>query len=144
VSAPRFNTGSRIRHQSQQVSDDELKQFLNRSEELAPELAILVVDTRDDLAPLLRRLEDAMRPALIASMGEFYDPARAPEFPYVRPVQGEPSIAYGYLRTYVVNAKPLIVTQLRRCLRHYHAHVKGPRMVLRGKPLDFVKGTVKA
>lgn len=125
-------------HQKQ-VSDDELKQFLNRSEQLMPDMAILLLDTQEDLAPLLTRLEAAMRPALLASVGPV-DPSMLVDFPFVRPLQSEPSIAYGCYHTYVVNAKPSILTQLRRCLRHYHTHVKG-RMVLRGGTLDFVEGT---
>lgn len=128
----------------EQVSDDELKQFLNRSEQLMPDLTILLLDTQKDLAPLLRRLEAAMRPVLLASAGPV-DPSTPMDLPYVRPLQGElkiayGNIAYGYHHTYVVNAKPSILTQLCRCLRHYHAHVKG-RMVLRGGTLDFVAGT---
>ena len=53
------------------VSDGELKNFLQRGVELVPELAILMVDTDDDLeqAGLIGRLFEIMLPAVRLANG---------------------------------------------------------------------------
>jgi hypothetical protein len=52
-------------------------------------------------------------------------------------------VYFGWPGVHVVNSKPSIVTQLRRCLQHYHAKVKGSGF-WNGRPsgLNFVTGAV--
>jgi hypothetical protein len=118
------------------LSESELRHFLQRSVELAPDLAILLIDTTDDLTPLLDRLTEIMVPVVRRSSG-IGDESWRPDRNFVRPVEGYPGVNHGYFRIYLTHSDPSIVTQLRRCLLHYHARVKGHSM-WGGPPVDFV------
>jgi hypothetical protein len=122
-----------------QVDESQLRNFLQRTVELAPDLAILLVDTDTRLAGLLDRLTGAMLPVMrkASSVGDDWQPDR----PFIRPQKDYPGISFGFQRIYVTGAKPSIVTQLRRCLQHYHAHVKGAAF-LPGPSMNFVTGEV--
>jgi hypothetical protein len=118
--------------EASQVTDSELKHFLQRGVDLAPELAILLVDTDDDLeeAGLMGRLFKVMLPA------------GRPDKPFIAPQRGYPGVSFGYFRFYVTNSEPSIKTQLSRCLRHYNTAVKG-RAFLGGEPVNFVTGDLE-
>lgn len=107
-----------------QVRDNELRHFLQRGLELAPDIAVLLIDTSDDLTPLLDRLLEVMLPVMRSASG-ISDPAWRPERPFIEPQEGYAGVSFGFSRTYVTNSHPSVLTQMRRCLRHYHAHVKG-------------------
>lgn len=127
-----------------EVSDSELKHFLQRGVELAPELAILLIDTDDDLEDtgFLERIFDLMIPTVKLASG-ITDPEWAPERRFIAPAQGFPGISFGYFRYYVTNSEPSIHTQLGKCLRHYNKMVKG-RPFLGGEPVNFVTGIIEA
>jgi hypothetical protein len=101
-----------------EINESELRHFLQRSADLAPEIAVLLVDTRDDLQPLVDRLNDIMGPAISGADG-----GTAPQPPVMNPQQG--GFYFGYGRYYVVNTEPAIARNLRRCIRYYHTRVKG-------------------
>jgi hypothetical protein len=122
------------------VSDSELLNFLQRSQELAPDMAVLLVDTTDSLADFLSRLNGLMLPLLRMASG-ISDPDWRPERPFIGSPEDYPSINFGYRGIYVINTKPSITTQLRRCLKHYHARVKGVSFYS-GSPINFVTGHV--
>ncbi len=123
-----------------EVTESQLKNFLQRTEELAPDLAVLLVDTSDDLADLRERLLQAMLPVM-RKASRIEDPNLRPDRPFIRSQEDFPGISFGYRRIYVTNSKPAILTQLRRCLQHYHIHVKGMTF-LSGPPVNFVTGYV--
>jgi hypothetical protein len=83
------------------IEADSLRQMLRRTEDLSPDLTILVVDTEDDISPVCEKF-------------------LAPPAPSVR-VLLQPDaggIHYGVFKhwpVYAVNARPSILTQLRRC-----------------------------
>jgi len=122
--------------EASQVTDSELKHFLQRGVDLAPELAILLVDTNDDLekAGLLGRLFEVMLPTVRLANVPRHD-----EKPLISPQPKYPGVSFGYFRFYVTNSEPSIQTQLSKCLRHYHASVKG-HMFVGGEPVNFVTG----
>jgi hypothetical protein len=122
-----------------EIDESQLRNFLQRSNELAPDLAILLVDTHHGLSDLLDRLTAAMVPAMrkAGRAGEDWQPER----PFIRPQLEYPGVAFGFSRIYVTNSKPSMLTQLRRCLQHYHARVKGT-MFFSGPPINFVTGKV--
>jgi hypothetical protein len=107
-----------------EVSESELRQFLQRGIELAPDLAILLIDTEDDLADLISRLFDLMLPTVRANNGIADPEWRHDEKPFIAPQARYPGIIFGYRRFYVTNLEPSIRSQLSKCLRHYHSEVK--------------------
>lgn len=126
-----------------EVGNSELKHFLQRGVDLSPELAILLIDTGNDLekAGLLGRLFEVMvAPVRLAS--GITDRGWRPEKPFIAPQPGYPGVNFGYFRFYVTNSKPTIKTQLSRCLRHYNTAVKG-RAFVGGEPVNFVTGELE-
>lgn len=126
-----------------EVSNSDLKHFLQRGVDLSPELAILLVDTDDDLeqAGLLRRLFEVMLPTVRLASG-ITDPQWCPDKRFIARQPLFPGVSFGYFRFYVTNSEPSIKTQLSRCLRHYNTAVKG-RAFLGGEPINFVTGELE-
>jgi hypothetical protein len=87
------------------ISDHELRRFLQRGEELSHELAVLLIDTSDDLSVLLDRMTRAMAPAIDAVSG-IKDLSALPAKPYIRPQLSAPGINWGMRRFYVVGSRP--------------------------------------
>ena len=108
--------------------------------DLAPELAILLIDTEDDLGKtgLLERLYEVMLPTVRLASG-IQDPEWRRERPFIAPQAGYPGVSFGYFRFYITNSKPSIKRQLERCLGHYNKNVKG-QTFLGGEPVNFVTG----
>lgn len=91
------------------ISNNELKHFLQRGVELVPDLAILLVDTDDDLeeAGLLDRLFEVMLPTARSSSGiddpEWRNNGRL----FIAPQPSFPGVSFGYYRNYVTNSLTL-------------------------------------
>ena len=127
-----------------EVSHSELKHFLQRGEDLAPELAVLLIDTEDDLGKtgLLGRLMEVMLPTVRLASG-IQEAGWRPERPFIAPQPGHPGVSFGYRRFYVTNSKPSIKRQLQRCLGHYNKYVKG-QTFWGGEPVNFITGELEA
>jgi hypothetical protein len=103
------------------ISDGQLRRFLQRSSELAPDIALLLLDTDDGLEEFVNRLVGLSRftvpnwPKLTPLPGSPIGLAPQPDFP---------GVFFGSPRTYVTNSEPSIITQLQRCLQHYHRRVR--------------------
>lgn len=123
----------------EQIDERELLNFLQRATELAPDLAILLIDTDTKITSTLDRLNEAMLPVMRKASHVNED--WRPDKPFIHSWTDYPSIAYGYRNIYMTGAKPTIITQLRRCLQHYYAHVKGTTFLV-GPPVNFVTGEV--
>jgi len=103
------------------VEENELRQFLLRAADLAPDICVLLIDTADrrGLSDLVARLVQCSR-------------FTVPGWPKLTPLPGSPlgiaelapGLFFGSPRTFVTGSKPSILTQLRRCLQHYHTRVK--------------------
>jgi hypothetical protein len=122
------------------VSESELRHFLQRAEELAPEVALLLVDTSTKMDALIERLFELMLPPLRKSSG-IGDPTWRPDKPFIRPVPDYPGISFGMRRIYVSKSEPSIRTQMQRAVRHYHAHVKGASF-FGGPAINWITGEV--
>ncbi len=121
------------------ISDGEIANFLERGEELAPDLAILLVDTRDDLADLQARFFEVMAVAVGKASGHPEESWRSVT-PWIRLRAEYPGVSFGYRRFYVTNSHPSILTQLRRCLQHYYARVKGAMFLGGPGDVNFITG----
>lgn len=122
------------------ISDGEIANFLERGEELAPDLAIFLVDTRDDLADLRTRFFEIMTIAIGKAYGWAEESARSIP-PWIRPQAEYPGVSFGYRRFYVTNSHPSILRQLQRCLQHYYARIKGAAIVGVPGEVNFITGT---
>lgn len=98
------------------ISEAEIREFLQRSVELAPDLAILLIDTEDDLTQFVnRRINSVIRQEhCIEDDSDQWITER----------NDYPRVFYGPRNIYVINSRYTILAQLRRCLQHYYAHVK--------------------
>lgn len=124
------------------VSEDELRQFLQRSQNLAPDLAILLIDTQDDLTELLERIEMIILPPLRKASGldESYRPPRP--IIHSQASLNFPSVNFGMKRHYVVNSKPSILSQIRRCLQHHNHSMIKDAMLTSAEPINWITGEV--
>ncbi len=106
-----------------EIGETELKHFLQRVEELQPEMAVLLVDTDGDIADVLIRLQAVVDPLTPAASG-ITDLEWRRQEPLFQPQPRHPTVNFGYARIYIVNTKKPIIQQLRSCLRLYHTRVK--------------------
>jgi hypothetical protein len=119
--------------QPSEISESELRNFLQRDQELVPDLSVLLVDT-DETAGVTA-LVDRMNSFVMPLVGAL---ASQPTFG----AQADfPGLSYGWKHVYVTGSTPSILTQLRRALQHYHAHVKG-HSFWEGPTINFVTGKV--
>lgn len=123
-----------------QIRPEALARFLERAKELAPEIALLLVDTDVDLAftPLLEGLETILTEAERIGMrrAETWSPPTL----YFQKLPRHRSIYWSRhwnYATYVSNSQPKILTQLRRSIRHYHSELRG-FSILKPPTLDFI------
>ncbi|MCH8801188.1 MAG: hypothetical protein IH963_09795 [Chloroflexi bacterium] len=128
----------------EEIKDTEIKHFLQRGVELAPDLAILLVDTDDDLedSGFLHKIYGIMLPTISPGDEARVPVSRDTNELFIEPQRGYSGISWGYRRFYVTNSKPSIETQLRKCLRHFNARVKHT-MFASGPPLNFVTGEIE-
>lgn len=119
------------------ISSKEIVKFLERGQWLAPELAVMLVDTEDDLetVELIDRFEGILRDAMIRRRGS-NRPLRARRF--FAPTEVHPGAYFGHERFYITNSRPTILEALRVCIRHYHAQVRDYAR-MRCEPLVFTK-----
>jgi hypothetical protein len=106
------------------VSDGEIRHFLQRCQELGPEVAILLVDTDSSLQPLLDRVQDILLPLERLASG-IRDEDWRPDHPFIAPIP-HPDYAglhFGLHRVFITGSEPSITTQLRKCLRYYSSWV---------------------
>lgn len=138
----------------------ELGHFLHRAQWLAPDVAVLLVDTQDSLDDLVLRLNEVFSLARARADGNLAadivcdqcgnGPTRginqqtplcsrceAKLNPTIQLQTEFGGIYFGFARIYVTGSHPSVETQLRRCLHHHYSRVRG-RAVLAGDPYDFL------
>lgn len=116
-----------------------LRQFLQRTQEFAPDLGILLVDTEseEELSRVVKRLNRIIcgtyrklnnNPILDTSWATLSPPPEFPGIYYV--LTGR--------RIYVTHARPSILHQLPLCLRHYYRRAQHQSMFDGEMPVDFI------
>jgi hypothetical protein len=120
------------------VSDRQLKSFLQRCQDLAPEIAVLLLDTEDPLDKPLKQLENILTVIMRKGLAE---PNWKPEKPFFRAPARFIGIHFGWRRIFVTNAKPNVVHNLRLCLKFYWTWLKFQSFL--GDPqYDYATGEV--
>lgn len=124
-----------------EIGAEELRAFLQRHQELSPDLTILLVDTDSSVQSIAEKLTDVVTPVLRKLDGQ--PSAWRPSEPVLKPSQTFRTVFYGWPGISLINTRPSITTQLRRCLQHYHAKVKGTAF-FDGRPshVNFVTGSI--
>jgi hypothetical protein len=120
------------------VTKGQLRSFLQRSQDIAPEIAILLLDTEDPLDKLLEQLENIL--TTIERKGR-KEPNWKPAKPFFREPAEFAGIHFGCRRILITNAKPNVVHNLRLCLRFYWTWLKF-QAFLGGPQYDYVKENV--
>ena len=116
------------------ITDSEIRHFLQRDQELDPDMSIFLVDSRDDLSGLVSRFEDVITPAVIED-AHSSDPSYHHEIHQLPDFGG---IYHTLRRIFIINSKPSILTSLRRCLNYYFAIVTHSTYLSRSKRMDFL------
>jgi hypothetical protein len=106
------------------ISDDEIRCFFQRCQELGPEVAILLVDTDSPLNPFLDRVQELLVPVQRLASG-IRDEGWVPDHPFIAPIPGlaYAGLHFGLHRVFITGSEPSIATQLRKCLRYYSSWV---------------------
>lgn len=117
------------------IEESEVREFFQRTVELSPDLAIFLVDTSDELTPLI---DGVMNPILRGALG-ITEPGRR----VIQSLPDYPRVSSGFQRIYVTNSSKTILTQVRRCLQHYYAHVKGVARYGIGPHVNFTAASVR-
>lgn len=117
----------------EEISDSEVRNFLQRSQDLAPELAVMLTDTDSDLGALLDKFNTILI-SIHRISGDIKDPTWKPEKPPVSKVAGYRNIYFALQRIFLTDSQPKILHALQDCLRYYHTYIKfasflaGPRV----------------
>ncbi|MBA7659231.1 hypothetical protein ES703_67205 [subsurface metagenome] len=114
------------------IDDSEVRNFLQRSQDLAPELSVMLVDTDSELDALIDKFNTILLSARRISMG-ITDRNWQPKKPFIARVAGYSNICFGLQRIFLTHSQPSIFRNLQDCLRYYHTYIKfasfwgGPR-----------------
>ena len=106
----------------QDISEKEIRNFLQRDQNLEPNMSIFLVDTRDNLASLVQDFERIITP-------KKYDIRQLPDFG---------GIYYLLRRIFIINSEPSILAKLRHCLRYFFGEVPYITYFSRNERLDFL------
>lgn len=120
------------------VSDRQLRSFLQRSQDLAPEIAVLLLDTEAPLDELLEQLENILT---AIERKERAEPSWKPAKPFFRESARFAGVHFGCRRIFVTNAEPSVVRNLRLCLQFYWTWLKF-QSFLSGPQYNYVTGEV--
>lgn len=116
------------------ISNSEIRHFLQRDQELDPDISIFLIDTRDDLSGLVARFEDIITPAVVED-AVIRDPNYHHEIHQPPDFGG---IYHTLRRIFIVNSEPSILTSLRHCLNYYFAIVTHSTYLSRDKRMNFL------
>ncbi len=119
---------------SEGIDESEIRHFLQRDQDFDPDISIFLVDTRDDLSPLISAFEDVMTPTLAVDAGTT-DPNYRHKIQRLSDFGG---IYHPLRRIFIINSKPSILKNLRWCLNYYFAIVTHSTYPSRSKRMDFI------
>jgi len=106
------------------VTGSEIRNFLQRREELTPELTIMLVDTDSALNQLL----DKFRGILVPKLGDLSILEIKSNVVYIENV-----------RVMVTNNQPSIYKAILHCLRFYNRYIKNSPWATMYEPIDYIK-----
>lgn len=116
------------------IPDSEIRRFLQRDQELDPDMSIFLVDSRDDLSDLVARFEDIITPAVVEDAV-----IRDPNYRHkIYKLSDFGGIYHTLRRIFIVNSEPSILTSLRRCLNYYFAIVTHSTYLSRSNRMNFL------
>jgi hypothetical protein len=117
------------------ISESEIRNFLQRDQNFDPNMSIFLVDTRNDLDSLIKRFEDIINEADIKQR-----PNRDPNFrDKIEKPPEYPGIYFTSRRVFITNSKPSPLTQLRRCLNYYFTILPTQTYFSREGRLNYIK-----
>lgn len=107
------------------VKDREIRNFLQRREELAPELTIMLVDTDSPLNKLLDKFRNILVPTLVEELSI---------------LEIKSNVVYiENVRVMVINNQPSIYKAILHCLRVYNSYIKNSPWLTMYEPMDYIK-----
>lgn len=124
----------------EEIEDSAIRNFLQRSQDLAPELAIMLVDTDSELDALVDRFQAILLP-IQRTASNIRDLGWKPKKPFISRVVGFDKVFYGLLRVFVTYSQPSILHALQACLRYYHTYVKFVSFLV-GPRINYISGEI--
>ncbi len=124
----------------EEIEASEIRNFLQRSQDLAPELAVMLVDTDGDLRPVLDRFQASLLPIKRVRSG-VKRPEWKPDKPFIAKVAGFRNLHFGLYRVFITDSQPTILHVLQDCLRHYYTYIKFASF-LSGPRANYITGEV--
>jgi len=119
------------------ISTSDVCHFLQRDQDLDPDISIFLIDTEDDISELIARFEDVMTPTIARDSN-----IKDSNFHYrIEQLSDFGNINHFLRRVFLINSKPSILTNIRYCLNYYFAIVTHSIYASRSRRMDFVPKT---
>jgi len=125
-----------------EISEKEIRYFLQRVQDLSPEIAVMLVDTDSRLYELVRHFIEILLPIERLRSG-IKDPEWKPAKPIITKLEGFNELYFYPRQVFITNSQPSILHSIQDCLRHYYTCIKlstyfsyVPADYLNGKLMD--------
>jgi hypothetical protein len=116
------------------VTKPEIRHFLQRDREFDPDISVFLVDTKNNLSGLITAFEEVITSAMDESIS-IRDPNYRRKIQQLNNFRG---IYHPFPRMFIINSKPSILTNLRRCLKYYFDTVIHSTYPSRDKQMNFI------
>lgn len=113
------------------ITEAEIRHFLQRDQHFDPDISVFLVDTRDDLSGLVTRFEGIIT---LVEVKDGADPNRRHKIEKLADFGG---IYFTLRRIFIIHSKPSILTNLRRCLNYYFTILPHVTYFSREKRMNF-------
>ena len=106
-----------------EISNSEIKYFLQRVQDLTPEIAIMLVDTDSQLAELIHHFTEILLPIEKLRSGS-KDKDWRPAKPIIKRLAGFNELHFYSRQIFITNSQPQILHSIQDCLRYYYTHIR--------------------
>lgn len=121
-----------------EVEQNEIRQFLQRSQDLSPELAVMLVDTDSQLTELIEKFQQILI-SIERVVSEKTGPKWKPPKSLISKLSGFNELYFHPRRIYVTHSQPSILNALQDCLRYYNTVVKSSTY-FSSPQIDYLNG----
>ncbi len=116
------------------INETDIRHFLQRDQNLDPDMSIFLVDTNSDLSSLVESFIDIMSPALARDSN-----IKGPDYRIkIKRLPDFGGIYFTSRRIFIINSSQSIQTNLMHCLNYYFAIVAHSTYLSRSQRIDFL------
>ena len=106
-----------------EICDSEIKYFLQRVQDLSPEIAIMLVDTDSQLAELVHHFTEILLPIVKLRSGS-NDAEWIPAKSIIKTLPEFNELHFYPRQIFITNSQPQILHSIQDCLRYYYTHIR--------------------